>query len=603
MTSWQRAARPAVLRSSVLVAVAIVAAPAVAMAQTAPPPPSGGPSAEQALATATQSKDLNREGLALVKAGDHVRALEFFLRSRSVLPTSKNTTNAAITLEQLGRYDEALELYEELLLKYAGGLDDEDRAAIPPAMSALRAKVASVDVSSNVGGDVTIDGRPRGRLPFLTPLRVLVGKHKVRVTRVGYAPFEATFDSTAGETTSVDARLEPLKGIGTVLVEDVEGSRADVFVDGSKLGTTPWEGALPPGNHLVWLRGRDGLGSAPSRVRVLEGQAAVVRLQTRALGPEVTIRVEPRSAAFEVAGLALGPGTWQGRLPAGSYVVSASERGYHPATQRLDLRSGGDPVDMNLRLSVDPDHPRWPRAKGSLVVDAFGGLLAGPSLAGDYASECPDNCTSSSAAFGFLVGGRGGYRFPSGFAVEVTGGYLSVGQEVQRTEMGTFGAANTVVTYDFTDPVHVRGPFAGLGVSYRAKFGNRFYGGTRATVSLLVARSGDPVGGTASAGGTTANVTVPEANRTVLSAAPFVTPELLAGVRLGPIDVGLSVGVSFFFAKGPELSRGAVRVDGPPDPTNPESAQNAQSSNLIEDERAYGRFVLLVPALTVGTSF
>jgi hypothetical protein len=582
--------------------LALIAPPAAAQAQSAPPPQTG-PSAEQAEAEATKAKDLNREGLALVKAGDPTRALDFFLRSRAVLPTTKNTTNAAITLDQLGRYDEALELYEELLLKYAGGLDDEDRAAIAPAMSALRDKVGSVNVSSNVGGEVTIDGRARGKLPFLTPLRVLSGKHKVRVTRVGYSPYETTFDCDAGKTASVDAKLVPLKGVGTVMVEDVEGTRADVFVNGSRLGATPWEGALPHGKHLVWLRASDGRGSAPSWVEILEGQAAVARLQTRALGPEVTIRVEPRSAAFEVDGVSLGPGTWQGRLPAGSHVLSASERGYHPVAQRLELRAGGEPVDTTVRLTVDADDPRWPKPKGSLVTSAFGGVVVGPSLAGGYTSDCPDRCASSSAAFGFLAGARGGYRFPSGIAVEFTGGYMSIRQEVDRTETSTFGDARTVATYRLIDRVHVHGPFVGLGASFRAKIGRLLHAGTRATVGVLVASAGDPVEGTGEAGGTSQNVVVEKGNTTVLSAAPFIMPELFGGVRLGPVDVGLSVGVSFFVTQGPELTRGRFGVDGAGNSGNPEDIANAQESNVIDGERAYGRFAILVPALTVGTAF
>ena len=574
--------------------------------QTAPtqtPAPQTGPSAEQAEAAAAKAKDLNREGLALVKAGDPTRALDFFLRSRAVLPTSKNTTNAAITLDQLGRYDEALELYEELLLRYAGGLDDEDRAAIAPAMAALRDKVGSVQVSSNVGGEVTIDGRARGKLPFLTPLRVLGGKHSMRVTRVGYAPYETTFECDAGKTTSVDAILVQVKGVGTVVVEDVEGTRADVFVDGTRLGTTPWEGALPHGKHVVWLRTSEGRGSAPSWIDVLEGQAAIARLQTRPLGPEVTIRVEPRSAEFELDGVPLGPGTWQGRWPSGSHVLSASERGYHPVTRRLELPSGGAPVDMTVKLTVDADDPRWPKPKGSLVTSAFGGVVVGPSLAGGYTSDCPERCASESAAFGFLAGARGGYRFPSGIAIEFSGGYMSIRQEVTRTETSTFGDAATQVTYDLTDRVHVHGPFVGLGASFRTKIGRLLFAGTRATAGVLVASSGDPIEGTGSAGGSSRSVVVEEGNSTVLSAAPFITPEVFAGVRAGPLDVALSLGASFFVAQGPQLSRGRFGVEGAGDSSNPESVANAQESNVVEGERAYGRFAVIVPALTVGTAF
>src|SRR6185503_18456536 len=62
-----------------------------------------------------QAKELFRQGNELRKVGDFQRALDFYRRSRRLVPSVPNTLNAAFCLQQLGRYDEALQLYENLL--------------------------------------------------------------------------------------------------------------------------------------------------------------------------------------------------------------------------------------------------------------------------------------------------------------------------------------------------------------------------------------------------------------------------------------------------------------------------------------------------------
>src|SRR5437899_1731317 len=97
-----------------------------------------------------EAKELFRRGVALLGAGDTERALDYFLRSRERLPSSKNTVNAAICLERLGREDEALEMYEEVLTRFSADLDTEDRQSLEPIMTALRKRIGYLQLSSNV---------------------------------------------------------------------------------------------------------------------------------------------------------------------------------------------------------------------------------------------------------------------------------------------------------------------------------------------------------------------------------------------------------------------------------------------------------------------
>jgi PEGA domain len=165
---------------------------------------------EPAPSALEQAKEQFRRGVALLNAGDTEGALEDFLRSRELVPSGKNSVNAAICLERLERYDEAFELYEEVVARFATDLEPVDRENLAPVMASLRAKIGYLEVSANVDGDVIVRGRPRGRLPFRTALRVLPGPQTIRILKDGYRPYESTVVLVAGEIQRLDARLEPL---------------------------------------------------------------------------------------------------------------------------------------------------------------------------------------------------------------------------------------------------------------------------------------------------------------------------------------------------------------------------------------------------------
>lgn len=573
--------------------------PAIGLAQDTPTPPSTSGSSAEA-----QALELNRQGVTLLDAGDTERALDYFLRSRAVLPSTKNTANAAICLQRLGRYDEALELYEEVLVRFADGLDEEDRAVISPAMAALRKKVGNVAVSSNVAdARVVVDTRERGKLPLPAPVRVLAGRHVVRVMKSGYETFEKTIDVAAEQNITVDAVLQPLKDVGQLVIEDGAAPGSDVFVDRVHVGVTPWEGSLAPGNHLVWTEKGD-VGSAPTAVTVLQGQTALVRLESAPLGGMTRIRVEPRTARIDLDGAPLGIGSFEKRFPAGTYTLVISEPGYHTTTQRVAIPANGA-AKVVVTLEVDPDHPRWPaREDGRVWISAFGGYAGGGTLDSGAEAQCPDRCSGDPSVSGIIVGARGGYRFPIGLSLELGGGFLSLGTSLQRSAESQTGPGDaTTVHYTLYDDISVQGPFASLGASYRLLVEKHFHLGARTSVGLLFARSRDPLLGTASTNGPSVPVVDEDRNQTLNSAAVFLYPEVSGGMEVMGFDVGVHIGAAFFATDGPEFERdrfGAQTSEGSSDPT---AVTNAQESDVVASERAYGRFILWVPTLSIARAF
>jgi hypothetical protein len=581
--------------ATIVVAAAVVAAGPTAARADEPPP--------DALARA---KELFKSGLALLDAGDPERALEHFERSRLLVPGKGNTVNVAVCLDRLGRFDEALEAYEEVLTRFADALAPEDRASIGPAMEALRSKVGSLEVSANVDGALVVDGHARGKLPRTTPVRVLAGSHLVRVQKDGYATCEKRVEMASGGAASVDCELAPLAAAGQLRLEDPTNPGASVFVDGALVGTTPWEGTLGPGAHLVWIE-KEGRGTGPSRAFVVEGQTALVRLTSRPLGPPATIDVEPRTAELSIDDVPLGASAWRGPLPTGPRKIAASERGYVAEVIVLpEPESGGSARRLVVRLRIDPNDPRWPkRPIGAPVVGVFGGASATSSLGADAEAHCPASCGGSPTAIGFVAGARAGFCFPFGLALEIDGGYLRAETHLSRTVASSFLAAGTkrAITYRLQDDLVVRGPFFGGSASVRAPANTRVGALARATVGAFITSSSDPITGTASAGGTTSAIGVRGMNEGVFSAAPLVMPEVGVDVKVGPVSLAASLAMAFVLTPGPPFSHAAIEVSPNCTAANPGAAGCAPSSAAVAGERAYGRFYLLVPQVAATYAF
>lgn len=568
----------------------VLASPALAQDELAPAPYQD-PKLEEA-------KRLFREGNALRKAGDCQRAAELYLQSRSILPSVPNTINAAYCLSEIGRHDEALELYEDLLSNFADQLTDADRQQMTPAMAVLRKKIGSLEVSSNARGTLVVDGRTRGQLPLRFPIRVLPGKHVVRVIADGFETFEQTVVVSTGESAKLDARLERLAGAGRLRVEGGALAGADLYVDGARVGQVPWEGTLSPGEHLYWLR-KGELGSAPRTAVVVQGQTVLVSVELKKLGPAFRIALEPPTARLWIDGVPVGKGAWAGALPVGRYRIEAREEGYQTKIVQIDEKV---PPRLDLSLAIDAEHPRWGAGKKATIrVELFGGGALGTSLGSEAERGCSEgDCGADGMAFGFLAGVRAGYELPLGLGFELGGGYMRLGTEIEREVSDS--SVGVDATYALSDEITLAGPFALAGASYRIPLGERLALTPAVDVGLVFASTRDRISGTVSDGGASVDVGVERSGAAVRSAAMFVLPELRADVLFGAYYAGLGVGAVFFVLDGPENDTGEMVVLGP-DPCAPGTVECAGNSAAIRGERAHGPAVLFESTLRFGRRF
>ena len=590
----------------VAVAAALVFATTRAAAQQ-PEPPVAPPAIDEA--KLAEAKQLFLQGNELRKTGDFERALSYYLKSRALVRSVPNTLNAAICLDQIGRYDEALELYEELLTEMRAELTAEDTAAIGQSMTQLRGRVGSVDVQADAAGaSLVIDGRPRGTLPLLAPVRVLPGDHVVLVMKEGFRTFETSVTVAVGATARVEARLEALAVAGRMRVDDAALTGAEVFVDGARVGEVPWQGTLEPGEHYYFLR-RGDEGSAPAPVVIVKGQTALASTALEPLGPELRVLLTPPTAELRLGDVTLGKGRWQGRLPIGKHELEAREEGYVDARQTLEV-AAGMAGQVDLALVVDADHPRWAAGDtGSGFVEAMGAFAFGPGFASGAEGSCGSDditCSSDPFALGFLAGARGGYEFPFHLAIEIAAGYVRATKTVGRSHDTVF-PPGTPIRYDLEDALRIHGPYALLGLGYRYPIDDIFELRAHALFGALFTFARDSISGEVTASGVTAPTKLDSAPANVNGVDLAILPELHVGARFGGLGVSVGVAAAIFVLKGPVNPDPGLRADGVVSPAicsgSTQPPQCAAALARIDGERAYGPFVLVLPGVNVGYLF
>jgi hypothetical protein len=398
--------------------------PAAAAPSDAAPAPAAAPDPAAAKAEARARFD---RGLTLLREEAWGPALAEFLASRKLYPTRNATTNAAICLRKLQRYDESLGMYETLLREFAE-LPADDKTAAQRAIAELRELVGTLEVGgAQPGAVIVVDGQERAEYPTIEPLRVNAGSHTVRLYKEGYEPFETRVDVAGGKIAQVTATMRALAESGRLKVVEQGGRAVELVVDNVAVGTTPWEGLLGLGDHTVVLRGEGRLGTAPARVRVTKGATASLVLRAEELDGSLRIEPVPVSAAVSIDGVAVGNGQWVGRLRSGSHRIEVSSEGFLTATRKLELAKN---EHQNLRVELDRDEeaPVW-RKPSKITVEARGGLPFAPSLGGAPQDDCGDGCTAELGLGGF-VAALATYELGSGFGVGLSVGYLGLGQKV-----------------------------------------------------------------------------------------------------------------------------------------------------------------------------
>ncbi|MGK4005500.1 PEGA domain-containing protein [Sorangium sp. So ce1036] len=392
-------------------------------ADAAPPP--AGPTARE------RAAEHYRRGLAFYDRRDWSMALAEYLAARQIYASWAATSGAALCLSNLGRHDEALEMFEALQRDFGDRLPAAAKDAAQRKLDELRQLVGILEVdAAEPGAQIVIDGRHRGEAPLRAPLRLTSGSHWVRVFKEGFAPFEQRVEIAGDRLSRVRARLRPLARLGRLRVMEKEGRPLEVVVDGNVMAKVPWEGLLAPGEHTVALRGEGNLGTPPVRVEVTVDRTVPLTLSAEELAASLRVEPVPVSATVAVDGVTVGRGVWEGRLRAGAHRVEIAAPGFLPESRRVVL--GRDHTEVaRVTLERDPSSPFWrrPARPSRFVVEAVTSAVLVPSFGGDVAGTCIRGCEASLGAGASTVL-HAGYELGMGLGFGATAGYLAAAQRL-----------------------------------------------------------------------------------------------------------------------------------------------------------------------------
>jgi hypothetical protein len=234
-----------------------------------------------------------------------------------------------------------------------------------------RLDLQSAANGSAVGGDVLIDGAPRGTLP--NTFELVAGHHQVEVRKNGFKPFSDWVDVVEGERRTREITLEAAAPPpGTLLVtSDVGG---DVYLDGVRKDVAPAIiPGVPAGDHVIEVRKE---GSPPWRqtVTVAAGSQTKVAANFGAMAAaDASLRVisnEPDVTVFvdgEDKGRA--PVTVAGMKP-GQHIVEGRKTRFKNNEQNVQVVAGQNQI-VQLRMeAAPPDRPHAGMKVQSTVPNA-----------------------------------------------------------------------------------------------------------------------------------------------------------------------------------------------------------------------------------------
>ncbi len=492
--------------------------------------------AEPSEDTRAQAKAAFERGVARMDSGDFEAGLSEFQASLGLAPTRSATENAAECLRRLGRIDEALEKLERFDSAFPDA-PPEVKARVRSARDAMLAGSGTLEVKAEEGATVTVNGRPRGTLPLARPIRLPPGPHTVRISLEGYVPFVQTIDIRQGKPALVRAQLEVLARAGRLRVRERQGRSATVYVDGVGVGATPWEGALEPGDHAVWLATLGAEGSPPARTRVILGQRSEVVLELIELPSVLAVEVSPSDAEVYIDGAPVGRGRWEGRLPRAQIELNVVRQGFQASSQTVDLRGRARTI-KRVELSASPvaPPPPAPPPPPHWEIEVEGALAIAPAL---LAPACNDPCETS-LPLGAHALVRAGHRFSNGLGVGFGVGYLHLVQgEIGRpVAIAPAGLPEQAGAYE--EDFALRGATLQAVASFR--YGNPWFVHVGAAVGVFAGHARDERSFAANDSSGSAYRAGPYfAGGTVVGFTAW--PNLSGGVRLGEL-VDLWVGVS-----------------------------------------------------------
>jgi tetratricopeptide (TPR) repeat protein len=177
---------------------------------TAPAPAAAAPAASSP-EVLKEAGERYARGLSLYGDGEFLLALVEFERAYQLSNNYKVLYNIGQVRIQLGRYAKAKEALEEYLKMGGASLSAERTAAVNKDLAALAERTASLNVvTSEVGADISLDGKVIATSPLTTPLVVDAGEHNLVLHKAGFYDSAQSVTLAGHDQLEIKVELKPI---------------------------------------------------------------------------------------------------------------------------------------------------------------------------------------------------------------------------------------------------------------------------------------------------------------------------------------------------------------------------------------------------------
>jgi hypothetical protein len=189
-------------------------------------------------------------GMKLYHDGNYPGALAEFEAAYAASPSAGSLRNVALCQKALFRYVDAVTSLERLLAAHGAQLSADETAAVREAIQELSTLIGSI-VIEVVPKDarVLVNGEPTTPESRRAGIRLAVGEHTVQASAAGYADSLRVIRVAGGGDHVVHSLvLKPVQGFLDLVASD---PKADLYIDGRRVGVGRWSGPVAPGERLV----------------------------------------------------------------------------------------------------------------------------------------------------------------------------------------------------------------------------------------------------------------------------------------------------------------------------------------------------------------
>jgi PEGA domain len=173
--------------------------------------------------------------------------------------------NMAACEKALRHYANVMNLLERYLTEGGALIGTDERRATHELVETVREFVNELRLDVQPAGvEVYVDGVKAATTPLAGPLRVDMGKRKLRLQKEGFLPHETEMDLAGGKSVDLKVQLQAEVHEGTLRI--MSDPNAVISVDGHVVGTGQWVGTLASGTHSVYVSAE---GKQPYKTEVV----------------------------------------------------------------------------------------------------------------------------------------------------------------------------------------------------------------------------------------------------------------------------------------------------------------------------------------------